>query len=167
MGKPTPMDEIPLHPQVALEPFDKWCMYILRPIDPPSRHKNYIIVCTNYLTKWAEIKAVKAATEKKVAKFVRENIFYKFGYPREVLIDQEAQFMSNLIEYIMRQHHIKHKTSTSYHPQANEQVEVTNRALESMLTKVVSSNKKYLVERLVEATWAYNTTWKNHQIHSI
>ena len=39
-------------------------------------------------------------------------------------------------------------------------MEVTNRALESILTKVVSSNRKDWVERLVEATWAYNTTWK-------
>jgi len=39
-------------------------------------------------------------------------------------------------------------------------VEVTNRALESILTKVVSSDRKDWVERLVEATWAYNTTWK-------
>jgi len=39
-------------------------------------------------------------------------------------------------------------------------VEVTNRALESILTKVVSSDRKACAERLVEATWAYNTTWK-------
>ena len=28
------------------------------------------------------------------------------------------------------------------------------------MTKVVSSRKKDWVDRLVEATWAYNTTWK-------
>jgi len=39
-------------------------------------------------------------------------------------------------------------------------VEVTNRALEGILTKVVSSSRKYWADRLVEATWAYNTTWK-------
>jgi len=39
-------------------------------------------------------------------------------------------------------------------------VEVTNRALEGILTKVVSSRRKYWVDRLVEATWAYNTTSK-------
>jgi len=54
-------------------------------IDPTSRQKQYIIVCTDYLTKWAETKAIKAATEDKVAKFLRENVFYKFGYPRELV----------------------------------------------------------------------------------
>lgn len=39
-------------------------------------------------------------------------------------------------------------------------MEVANRALEDILTKVVSSNRKYWEDRLVEATWAYNTTWK-------
>jgi len=32
--------------------------------------------------------------------------------------------------------------------------------LESILTKVVSNNIKDWADRLVEATWAYNTTWK-------
>eukprot|EP00253_Pinus_taeda_P015559 PITA_15559 len=50
--------------------------------------------------------------------------------------------------------------NTPHHPQANGQVEVTNRALEGILTKVISSNRKDWVDKLVEATWAYNTTWK-------
>jgi len=91
---------------------------------------------------------------------LRENIFYKFRYLRELVIDQGSQFTSNLIEYLLIHHKIKHKTSTPYHPQANGQVEVTNRALEGILTKVVSSRRKDWADKLVEATWAYNTIWK-------
>jgi len=39
-------------------------------------------------------------------------------------------------------------------------VEVTNRALEGILTKVISNSRKDWANRLIEATWAYNTTWK-------
>ena len=39
-------------------------------------------------------------------------------------------------------------------------MEVTKRALEGILTKVVSSSRNDWADRLVEATWAYNTTWK-------
>lgn len=65
-----------------------------------------------------------------------------------------------MIEDLLIQHKIKHRTSTPYHPQANGQVEGTNRALEGILTKVVSSSRKSWADKLVEATWAYNTTWK-------
>lgn len=117
-------------------------------------------MCTDYLTKWAETKVIKVATKEKVAEFLRENIFYRFGYPRELVTDQGSQFTSNLIEDLLAHHKIKHRTSTPYHPQENGQVEVTNRALEEILTKVVSSSRKYWADCLVEATWAYNTTWK-------
>eukprot|EP00253_Pinus_taeda_P017976 PITA_17976 len=160
MGKPTPRDEMPLQPQVTFEPFEKWGMDFVGPINPPSKQRSYIIMCIDYLTKWAETKAIKAATEEKVVEFLRENIFYKFGYPRELVINQGSQFTSNLIDDLLVHHKIKHRTSTSYHPQANGQVEVTNRALEKILTKVVSSSRKDWANHLVEATWAYNTTWK-------
>ena len=39
-------------------------------------------------------------------------------------------------------------------------MEVTKKALENLLTKVVRNNRKDSTERLIEATWAYNTTWK-------
>ena len=71
MGKPTQRDEMPLHPQVALEPFDKWGMDFVGPIDPPSGKKKYIIVCTDYLKKWAETKAVRVETKEKVAELMK------------------------------------------------------------------------------------------------
>eukprot|EP00253_Pinus_taeda_P019914 PITA_19914 len=108
-------------------------MYFAGPINPRSNQKQYIIVCTNYLTKWAKTKAIKVVTEEKVVELLREKIFYKFG----------------------------NRTSTPYHTQANGKVEVTNRALEGILTKVVRSSRKYWADKLVEATWAYSTTWKN------
>ena len=131
-----------MQPQVTFEPFEKWSMDFVGPIS------------TDYLTKWAKTKAIKVATEEKVGEFLRENIFYKFGYPRELVTDQGSQFTSNLIEDLLTHHKIKHRASTLYHPQANGQVEVTNRSLEGILTKVVRSSRKDWVDRLVEATWA-------------
>ena len=73
---------------MTFEPFEKWGVEFIGPINPPSKKKRYIIVCTDYLTKWVETKAIKAATEEKVIEFLRENVFYKFGYPRELVTDQ-------------------------------------------------------------------------------
>ena len=68
--------------------------------------------------------------------------------------------LRGILEDLLTHHNIKHMTSTPYHLQANGKVEVTNRALEGIPTKVMSNNKKDWADRLVEATWAYNTTWK-------
>eukprot|EP00253_Pinus_taeda_P022155 PITA_22155 len=160
MGKPTPRDEMPLQPQVTFEPFDKWGMDFIGPILGPSKQKQYNIVCTDYPIKWTKTKEIKAAIEEKVAEFLRENVFYKSGYPRELVNDQGNQFTSNMIEDLLIQYKIKHRTSTPYHPQANGQVEVTMRALESIFTKMISRSRKDWADRLVDATWAYNTTWK-------
>jgi len=116
MGKLTPRDEMPLQPQVTFEPFEKWGMDFVGPINPPSKQRSYIIVCIDYLTKLVETKEIKAVTKGKVAKFLRENIFYKFGYLRELVTDQGSQFTSNLIEDLLAHHKIKHRTSTPYHP---------------------------------------------------
>eukprot|EP00253_Pinus_taeda_P002336 PITA_02336 len=70
MGKPTPKDEMPLQPQVIFEPFEKWGMDFVGPINPPSSKKQYIIVSTEYLTKWEETKEIKVVTEEKVAEFL-------------------------------------------------------------------------------------------------
>lgn len=56
IGKLTPRDEMPLQPQVTFEPFEKWGMEFVGPINPPSKQNSYIIMCTDYLTKWAETK---------------------------------------------------------------------------------------------------------------
>lgn len=61
---------------------------------------------------------------------------------------------------MVNEYNIKHRKSTPYHPQANGQVEVTNRDLEAILTKTVALHKKDWSNRLPEAIWAYRTTWK-------
>ena len=75
-----------------------------------------------YVTKWAEAKALVRATEQTVVNFLFEEIFVRYGVPREIVIDQGTQFTSKLIKDITEKYQIKHKRSTPYHPQANGQV---------------------------------------------
>ena len=154
-------DEMPLQPQLQIEPFEKWALDFVGTINPPSRQKVCILVCTDYVTKWVEAKALPKATEDAVANFLYEDIFVRFGVPWEIVTDQGAQFTSRLIESITEQFKIKHWMSTPYHPQANGQVEVTSRVLEAILTKTVQHHHKDWADRLPEALWAYRTTWRN------
>eukprot|EP00253_Pinus_taeda_P007507 PITA_07507 len=94
MGRPTASDEMPLQPQVHLEPFEKWALDFIGPINPSSNGKKYILVCTDYVTKWAEAKAQVRATEHTVVNFLFEEIFVRYGVPREIVTDQGTQFTS-------------------------------------------------------------------------
>ena len=72
MGRPTPYDQIPLQPQVMIEPFEKWALDFVGPISHMSRKNKYILVCTDYVTKWVESKALFRAIEKSVVEFIYE-----------------------------------------------------------------------------------------------
>ena len=110
---------MPLQPQVLIEPFEKWALDFIRPINPPSRQKKYILVCVDYVTKRVEAKALFSDTENSVVSFLYEDIFTRFGVPREIVTDQGGQFTSKLMEKLMEEYKVKHKKSTPYHPQAN------------------------------------------------
>jgi len=166
LGKPSPSGEMPLQPQVLIEPFEKWALDFVGPISPPSRQKKYILVCTDYVTKWVEAKPLLSATEASVVNFLFEDIFTRFGVPREIVTDQGAQFTSRLVEQMMERYKIRHRKSTPYHPQANGQVESTNKVIEGILTKTVHLHRRDWVDRLPEALWAYRTTWRSTTGHT-
>jgi hypothetical protein len=108
-----------------------------------------------------EAKALVRAIEQSMFNFLFEEIFVRFGVPREIVTDQGAQFTSKLVQGIVDKYKIKHQKSTPYHPQANFQVESTNKTLESIMTKTIQMHRKDWSDNLNEAVWAYRITWKN------
>jgi IS30 family transposase len=155
IGRPTYAEEIPLRAQVMIEPFEKWALEFVRPISPMSRKKKYILVSTDYVTKWVEEKSLFRATEKSIVKFIYEDIFTHFGVPREIVTDQGTQFTSKMMRELTEKYGIKHCKYSPYHPQDNGKVESRNKVLEAMLTKTVQLHHRDWDDRLPEALWAY------------
>jgi hypothetical protein len=166
IGIPTSSDEMPLRAQVMIEPFEKWALDFVGPISPMSHRKNYILVCTDYVTKWVEAKSLFRSIEKFVVEIIYEDIFTRFGVPREIVTDQGTQFTSKMMKEMTEKYGIKHHKYSPYHPQANGQVESTNKVLEAILTKTVQLHHQYCADRLLEALWAYQTTWRNTTGHT-
>jgi len=46
-----------------IEPFEKWAIDFGGPINPTSLNKKYILVCTDFVTKWVEAKVVSFSTD--------------------------------------------------------------------------------------------------------
>ena len=60
----------------------------------------------------------------------------------------------------------RHCKSSPYHPQANGQVESTNKVLEAILTKTIHLHHKDWADRLPKTLWAYRITWRNTTRHT-
>ena len=72
---------------MVVTPFDKWGIDFVGPIEPSSHGKSYVLVCTNYATKWVKAQAMEHARDHKVEDFIYECIFTRFGVPREIVMD--------------------------------------------------------------------------------
>ena len=97
MGQPRKSDEMPLQPQIVVEPFEKWEVDFIVPFNPPSHQKVHILVCTDYVTKWVEAKAIAKAMEQVASDFLFEEIFSQYGTPREIVSNRGVQFTSHMI----------------------------------------------------------------------
>ena len=86
-----------------------------------------------------------------MVEFIYEKIFTRFGVPREIVIDQGSQFTSKLMKELTIEYSIHHCKSSPYHPQANGQVESTNKVLEVILSKTIQLHHKDWENRLLEA----------------
>jgi len=108
MGKPTVSNEMPLQLQVLIEPFEKQALDFVGLINQPSKQKRYILVCIYHVTKWVEAKELPFATKNVVVSFLFEDIFTRFGVPREIVTDQGTQFTSRVVQKLVEQYKIKH-----------------------------------------------------------
>ena len=153
--------DLPLHPSLPLVPLEKWGIDYVGPITPTSSRRNqYIIVATEYLTKWAEAKAVKSADAKQTAIFLYENVIARFGCPKVLISDRGAHFLNEAIEEMTKLLQINHRKTTPYHPQTNGMTERVNQTLFRILRKIVADNKRDWDVKLTAALWAYRTTYK-------
>ena len=94
------------------------------------------------MSKWVEVIPYKANDHKVVLKFLKENIFSRFGVPKAIISDLGSHFFNKPFETLLVKHGVKHKVATPYHPQTNGQVELANREIKTILMKVVNSNRK-------------------------
>ena len=88
-----------------------------------------MVVGIDYFTKWVEAEPLATITEKSIRSFVWGNIICRYRIPRALVSDNGKQFDSSAFRDFCSELGIKNHYSSPAHPQANGQVEVTNRSL--------------------------------------
>jgi hypothetical protein len=69
------------------EPFVKWGLRFMGPIKLARKYtwNKYILVGTNYVTKWVEARVLRTNILPIITKFLYDCIFTKFGCPLTIL----------------------------------------------------------------------------------
>src|SRR5947199_10744166 len=132
-----------LNPIEVGEPFERIGIDFVGPLERTKRRNRYILVVTDYLTKWPEAKAMKEVTAENVVKFIYEGIICRHGCPKIILSDRGTHFRNKLVEELCEKFKIKHKLSSPYHPQTNGLVKRFNRTLCESLAKVSLKNNNW------------------------
>ncbi|XP_026450952.1 uncharacterized protein LOC113351113 [Papaver somniferum] len=102
-------------------PFEKWGIDIVGPFIPGTGQNIYLIIATDYFTKWAEVKAVQHIRDKGIFTFIFENIVCRFGIPAQLVSDNGKQFEGENIEMLLNASKIQSGKSTPLYPQNNGQ----------------------------------------------
>ena len=142
----------------APQPFAQWGLDIMGSFPIALRQMKFLIVGIDYFTKWEEAEALATIMEKNVRSFVQRSIIYRFGIPIVLVLDNGKQFDNNSFWDFCSQLGIRNHYSYPTHPQANEQVEVTNQSLLKIIKTRLEEAKGIWPEELPSILWAYRTT---------
>lgn len=155
-GKPKRTEG--LNPIQVTEILEMWGMDIVGPLPETKQGNKYIIVATEYLSKWPvaqPLKDIKAGT---VAEFFHDNIICQYGAPKIILTDQGSSFNNEMFNALCGVMEVKHKLSAAYHPQTNGLTERFNKTLCQTLAKFIEQYKEREWDTFIQsALFAYRT----------
>ena len=145
-----------MHPIIKPWPFQGWGLDFIGQIHHSSyKGHRFMLVATDYFTKWTEAVALKNMTHTEVIEFITEHIVHRFGIPQTLTTDQGTSFMSKEVREFTESLGIKLLNSSPYYAQANGQAESSNKILIKLIKKKIEDNPKKWHKFLSEALWAH------------
>ena len=121
-------------------------------------NKKYLLVCSDYFTKWVKAEPLANIRDVDVKRFIWKNIVTRFGVPCVLISDNGLQFDIKAFRKYYYDLGIKNRYSTSAYPQGNGQAEAVNKVIVNGLKKRLDGAKGKWVEELPHVLWKYWTT---------
>ena len=100
---------------------------------------SYVLVATDYFTKWIEAIPMRSVIREGVIKFLKEHIVFRFGLPQSIIINQGTMFNGSEIWAFAEDLEIKLSNSSPYYTKSNGQVESLN--------KIIKNNIRWMIDR--------------------
>ena len=112
------------------------------------RNKRYLLVDTDYFTKWVKVEPLANIRDMDAKKFFWKNIVTWFGVLRTLISDNGLQLDNKSFRRYCCEMGITNKYSISAYPQGNGQAETVNKVIVSGLKKRLDDAKGRWVEEL-------------------
>ncbi|XP_026384520.1 uncharacterized protein LOC113280087 [Papaver somniferum] len=147
-----------LNSVLSVWPFSMWGIDKVGPFVMGTKQRRYLIVETDYFTKWVEAKAVQDTKDGDIYDFILEHIICRFGIPVLIVSDNGKKFEGENVKMLFNAFKIQSRKSTALYPQSNGQVEGTNKTVSSTLKKKLEGHHKGWCEQIPNVLWSYRTT---------
>jgi len=135
-----------------------WGMDIVGPFPETKQGNKYIIVATEYLSKWPVAQPLKDIKASTVAEFFHDSIICQYGAPKIILTDQGSSFNNEMFNALCGVMEVKHKLSAAYHPQTNGLTERFNKTLCQTIARYIEQYKEREWDTFIQsALFAYRT----------
>ena len=123
---------------------------------PETEHQNrYILVVSDYFSKWTEAFPMPNMEAKTVARIIVNEVICRFGVPNAIHSDQGRQYESQLFSEVCLLLQIQKTRTTPYHPQSDGMVERFYKTLVTMLSSYVADNHRDWDEHIPYVLMAY------------
>lgn len=109
------------------------------PLPRSTKGNIYILVITDYLSKFSLFFPHKKATSTSVSRILEDNIFLLFGTLEFLICDNGKQFISKEFESLLKEYNVTPIYIASYHPQTNP-TERVNRVLKTMIASYIEND---------------------------
>ena len=147
-----------LRKHVTGEPFTRVGIDISGPYNATGDGNKYILVVSDYFTKWVEAYPMRDMEAKTVAEVLVENFISRMGVPMIIHSDQGRNFESKLFKQMCDMLGVKKTRTTAFRPCSNGLVERFNRTLNEMLCTTTRENPLTWDKRIYLLTMAYRST---------
>ena len=132
---------------------------LMRPLRSITSNK-YILVMSDAFTKWIELIPLPNKSAEEVAKAVYENWICRNSPMDTLITDNGKEFRNRVMEELCKNHGIKHRYTSPYHPQTNAQCEHQNLTILAYLKTFVDDTTLNWESKLQPCQYSYNS-----QIH--
>lgn len=147
----------PLLPLPVTGPGERWAVDRLGPFIESTSKNRYVVVFTDYCTRWVECFAVPNIEAQTIANLLVKEIIPLHDAPRTLLSDRGSNFLSSLVKetcFLMNTNKI---FTTSFRPQTDGLVERFNGTLAQCISMYVDTNQRNWDEHLNAIQFVYRT----------